>query len=99
MLGLLVSALGAAGMIQGSRLQARHEAGNGEATILDNLRGATNNAIFETMGLVQNGEAIAKNGTTSPRSPSRANWCGGRGSPIWSRWATCRRVGPATSRR
>ncbi len=64
LLGLLVSALGAAGMIQGSRLQARREAGNGEATILDNLRGATNNAIFESMALVQNGAAIGKNGTT-----------------------------------
>jgi hypothetical protein len=64
LLGLLVSAFGAAGMIQGSRLQARHEAGSGEATILDNLRGATNNAIFESMGLVQNGAAIVKNGTT-----------------------------------
>ena len=64
LLGLLVSGLGAAGMIQGNRLQARREAGNGEATILDNLRGATNNAIFESMGAVQNGAAIVKNGAT-----------------------------------
>ena len=64
LLGLLVSALGAAGMIQGNRLQARHEAGNGEATILENLRGAANNAIFESMGLVQNGAAIARNGAS-----------------------------------
>jgi len=64
LLGLLISALGAAGMLQASRLQARHEAGNAEASILDNLRGATNNAIFENMGLIQNGAAIVKNGTT-----------------------------------
>ena len=64
LLGLLVSALGAAGVIQGARLQARHEAGNGEATILDNLRGATNNAIFEAMGQIQNGASVVKNGVT-----------------------------------
>jgi hypothetical protein len=64
LLGLLISALGAVGVLQGSRLQAKHEAGNAEATILDNLRGATNNAIFENMGLIQNGVAITKNGVT-----------------------------------
>ncbi len=64
LLGLLISALGAVGVLQGSRLQAKHEAGNAEATILDNLRGATNNAIFENMGLIQNGAAINKNGVT-----------------------------------
>src|SRR4051812_7443627 len=64
LLGLVVSALGAAGLIQNARLQARHEAGNGEATILDNLRGATNNAIFESMGPVQNGAPLVKNGTS-----------------------------------
>jgi hypothetical protein len=64
LLGLLISALGAAGVIQAGRLQAKHEAGNGEATILDNLRGATNNAIFEAMGLIQNGAAFSKNGVT-----------------------------------
>jgi len=64
LLGLLVSALGAAGVIQGGRLQARHEAGSGEATILDGLRGATNNAIFEAMGQIQDGAAVVKNGVT-----------------------------------
>ncbi len=64
LLGLLISALGAVGVIQAGRLQAKHEAGNGEATILDNLRGATNNAIFEAMGLIQNGAAFSKNGVT-----------------------------------
>ena len=64
LLGLLVSALGAVGVIQGSRLQAKHDAGNGEATILDNLRVAANNAIFESMGLIQNGAAFSKNGVT-----------------------------------
>jgi hypothetical protein len=64
LLGLLVSALGAVGLIQGSRLQAKHDAGNGEATILDNLRVASNNAIFEAMGLIQNGAAFSKNGVT-----------------------------------
>lgn len=64
LLGLLVSGLGAAGMLQAERLKARHEAGNGEATVLDDLRGATNNAIFESMGLIQNGAAISKNGIT-----------------------------------
>src|ERR1700744_4447163 len=64
LLGLLISALGAAGVIEGSRLQARREAGNGEATILDNLRGAANNAIFDSMGLIQNGAAFSRNGVT-----------------------------------
>ena len=64
LLGLLVSALGAAGVIQGGRLQARREAGNGEATVLDNLRGATNNAIFEAMGQIQSGAPVVKNGVT-----------------------------------
>ena len=64
LLGLLISALGAVGVIQGSRLQAKHEAGNGEATILDNLRTAANNAIFEGMGLIQSGAAISKGGVT-----------------------------------
>jgi hypothetical protein len=64
LLGLLISALGAVGVIQAGRLQARHEAGNGEATILENLRGATNNAIFESMGPIQDGAAIGRNGVT-----------------------------------
>ena len=64
LLGLLVSALGAAGVLQGARLKARHEAGNGEATILDDLRGAANNAILESMGLIQSGAAITRNGVT-----------------------------------
>ena len=64
LLGLLISALGAVGVIQGNRLRAKHEAGNGEATILDNLRTATNNAIFEGMGLIQSGAAISKSGVT-----------------------------------
>jgi hypothetical protein len=64
LLGLLISALGAVGVIQASRLQAKHEAGNGEATILDNLRTATNNTIFEGMGLIQSGAAITKAGVT-----------------------------------
>jgi hypothetical protein len=64
LLGLLVSAIAAVGVVQNARLQARHEAGNAEATILDNLRNATNNAIFESMGQIQNGLAITKNGVT-----------------------------------
>jgi hypothetical protein len=64
LLGLLISALGAVGVLQGNRLQAKHEAGNGEATILDNLRGAANNAIFEAMALIQSGAAFSKNGVT-----------------------------------
>ena len=64
LLGLLVSALGAAGVIQGARLHARHEAGNGEASILENLRGAANDAIFDSMALIQNGAAFTRNGVT-----------------------------------
>ena len=64
LLGLLISALGAVGVIQANRLRAKHEAGNGEATILDNLRTATNNAIFESMGLIQGGAAFSKGGVT-----------------------------------
>jgi hypothetical protein len=64
LLGLLISALGAVALVQNGRLQARREAGNGEATILDDLRNATNNAIFESMGQIQNGSEISKNGVT-----------------------------------
>lgn len=64
LLGLLISALGAVGAIQAGRLQAKHEAGNGEATILDNLRSATNNAIFESMALIESGAAFSRNGVT-----------------------------------
>jgi hypothetical protein len=64
LLGLLVSGLAALGVIQNSRLQAHREAGNAEATILDHLRNAANNAIFESMGRIQNGLSISKNGVT-----------------------------------
>jgi hypothetical protein len=64
LLGLLISALGAVGILQSGRLQARHEAGTGEATILDNLRIATNNAILESMVLIQRGAALGKNGVS-----------------------------------
>jgi hypothetical protein len=64
LLGLLVSALAAVGVVQNARLQAHRDAGNAEATILDHLRNATNNAIFESMGRIQNGLSISKNGVT-----------------------------------
>jgi len=64
LLGLLISALAALGVVQNSRLQAHRDAGNAEATILDQLRNATNNAIFESMGRIQNGLSITKNGVT-----------------------------------
>jgi hypothetical protein len=69
LLGLLVSALGAVGVMQGQRLQARHEAGNGEATILEHLRDAANAAIFDGMGLIQGGAAISRNGVTITPEP------------------------------
>ena len=69
LLGLLVSALGAVGVLQGNRLQARHEAGNGEATILEHLRDAANNAIFEGLASIQNGAAFGKNGVTITPEP------------------------------
>jgi len=64
LLGLLISGLGALALVQNGRMQAKREAGNGEATILDDLRNATNNAIFESMGQIQNGSDISKNGVT-----------------------------------
>jgi hypothetical protein len=64
LLGLLVSALGAVGVIQGNRLQARQAAGNGEATILEKLRDATNDAIFDGLGAIRNGVAFGRNGVT-----------------------------------
>ena len=64
LLGLLVSALGAAGVIQGNRLQARQAAGNGEATILEKLRDATNDAIFDGLGPIRNGLEFRRNGVT-----------------------------------
>jgi hypothetical protein len=96
LLGLLVSALGAAALIQSSRLQAKHDAGNGEATILDNLRVATNNAIFEAMALIQNGAAFSKNGVTiTPASVDGER----RRSRSSRRWATCRPAGRRPRRR
>ena len=64
LLGLLVSALAAVGVIQGNRLQAKHEAGNAEATIFEKLRDATNSAIFDGLGAIQNGAAFGRNGVT-----------------------------------
>lgn len=64
LLGLLVSALGAAGMIQGNRLQARQAAGNGEATVLEKLREAANDAIFDGLAAIRNGVAFSRNGVT-----------------------------------
>ena len=64
LLGLLVSALAAVGVIQGTRLQAKHEAGTGEATILEKLRDAANSAIFDGLGPIQNGAAFSHNGVT-----------------------------------
>src|SRR3954469_21364840 len=64
LLGLLVSALGVAGAIQGTRLQVRREAGLGEASVLENLRNATNGAIFDSLAQIQRGEAITHGGIT-----------------------------------
>jgi hypothetical protein len=64
LLGLLVSAIGAAGIIQGNHLQARHDAGNGEATILDGLRNAANGLVFDAITQIQAGSAVARNGVT-----------------------------------
>jgi len=64
LLGLLVSALVAAAALRASELQVRRDAGNAEATVLDSLRNAANNAIFEQMVTIQNGRALSKNGVT-----------------------------------
>jgi len=76
LLGLLVSAMGAAGVLQGSRLQARHEAGNAEATILDGLRNAVNAAIFDALPQIQSGAAFSRNGVTV--TPVDVD-----GEPVW----------------
>lgn len=64
LLGLLVSALVAGAALRASELQVRRDAGNAEATVLDSLRNASNNAIFEQMVAIQNGRALTKNGVT-----------------------------------
>jgi hypothetical protein len=64
LLGLLVSALAATGVLQNSQLQARREAGNGEASILEALRSASNEAIVESLALIQAGAAFGRNGVT-----------------------------------
>jgi hypothetical protein len=64
LLGLLVSALGAVGVVQGSHLQARQAAGNGEATILEKLRDATNEAIFDGLAAIRGGAEFGRNGVT-----------------------------------
>jgi hypothetical protein len=65
-LGLLVSALAATAAIRANELQVRRDAGSIEATILDSLRNAANNAIFEQMVALQNGQSLTKNGVTVP---------------------------------
>ena len=64
LLGLLVSSLVAAGVMQAGHLQVRREAGNSEATLLEAIRNAANNAIFESMIDIQDGKPITKNGVT-----------------------------------
>jgi hypothetical protein len=64
LLGLLVSALAVTAALRTNELQVRRDAGSAEATILEGLRNATNNAIFEQMVEIQNGQPIAKNGVT-----------------------------------
>ena len=64
LLGLLVSALGAAGVVQGHQLQARQAAGDGEATILEKLRNATNDAIFDGLAAIRDGAAFGRSGVT-----------------------------------
>ena len=64
LLGLLVSALGAMGVIQNNHLQAKRAAGSGEATVLAGLRDATNDAIFESLALIQSGAAFGRDGVS-----------------------------------
>jgi len=64
LLGLVVSAIAAVSLLQNARLQTKREAGLAEASVLDHLRNATNNAIFEWMLPIQNGAAFSKNGVT-----------------------------------
>jgi hypothetical protein len=61
-MGLVVSGIAALGVMQSSRLRAKHDAGAGEASVLDAVRGATNAAIFEQMVALQAGQSLQKNG-------------------------------------
>ncbi len=68
LLGLLVSALAAVSVSRGNQLQGRRDAGNAEATILDHLRDAANNAISGSLGAIQNGNALGRAGVVvAPR--------------------------------
>ncbi|HEY8977357.1 MAG TPA: hypothetical protein VIN75_24300, partial [Burkholderiaceae bacterium] len=51
-------------MIQADRLKVRQAAGNGEATVLEKLRDATNDASFDSLGAIRNGVAFSHNGVT-----------------------------------
>jgi len=62
LMGLVVSGIAALGVMQSSRLRAKHDAGSGEASILDSLRNASNAAIFEQMLALQSSGPLAKNG-------------------------------------
>jgi hypothetical protein len=62
LLGLVVSGIAALGVMQSSRLRAKHDAGAGEASILDAVRNATNAAILEQLVALQAGQSLQKNG-------------------------------------
>lgn len=62
LLGLLVSALAATAALRASELQVKRDAGYAEASVLDHLRLAANNAIFDQLVTLQQGGNLVKNG-------------------------------------
>lgn len=64
LLALIVSSLVAAATLNATRIDRKHAAGTTEATILDNLRAATNAAIYEQVVGLQAGNPLTKNGVT-----------------------------------
>ncbi len=77
LLGLVISALASVGYVRGQALDQRSKAGAAEATILDNIRAATNAAIYEQVVELQAGGALRKAGR------SVAPTTGAAGELVW----------------
>lgn len=62
LLTLILTAMGAAGYVNGKQIELRTQAGQVEATVLDQLRDAANNLISENLLTILEGKPIDKNG-------------------------------------
>lgn len=64
LLGLAITGIVMGATIEQRRIDQKRVAGEAEATVLENIRNATNTAIFENYTEIQNGNAFTKAGVT-----------------------------------